>query len=60
MEQFQVQFQHVGLILTRLAKRAVWFGSWGGWGGGEPFIYEARESSLVPERFLTVQLLQKL
>ena len=26
----------------------------------KPFIYEARESSLVPEGFLTSQLLQKL
>ena len=26
----------------------------------KPFIYEARESSLVPEGFLTAQLLQKL
>ena len=26
----------------------------------KPFIYQARESSLVPEKFLMVQLLQKL
>ena len=27
---------------------------------GKPFIYEARESSLVPEGFLTAQFLQNL
>ena len=29
-------------------------------GDKKQFIYEARESSLVPEGFLTAQLLQKL
>ena len=32
----------------------------GVWGSGKPFIYEARESSLVREGCLTAQLLKKL
>ena len=62
---YSVQLRGEGMVSVRRR----WGGGGGGGGedmeegrrgGGNLFIYQARESSLVPSGFLTAQFLQKL